>query len=1136
MSTAEQKSAKRAGRAERDPQMYNPLDRLRGIIRRYVVIEGALTAVLFVALWFSLGLVLDYGLFKASGWDWAHDGSWWVRALALAVAAGLLVAILVTRIVTRLTTEFSYAALALVLERRFPKLLGDRLITAVEMADVTKMAKFGYSEEMLLATIDEARERVGKVPVSEVFNWRRLWVLGFLTVGVLAATLAASFASYAIATRSLDARRFGWKFAHVSGIFLERNAALMNTPWPRRAHLELVGFPDDGELNIGREVKPPIKARAYRWVVADRAEPFGWRPLRWSDLTPEFVGRPVPELPPSFVTARGGSPSLDALELYAYDSGAEPSPEEAKVREAVKLQMGSGYDELQGVFRALFAKADDPSMGRTLRRLDLTEWGAVRDKDGNAVRDAQGRKVMEERPIAVRYKFRGKQTAGDGDLAPEKDNVFSGEISGLKEDVEFVVKAADFATPAKRIRLIPPPSLKRLGREQAEPAYLHHAPPADEGYGALKGRLQKVAAKDLSLTGEETVFAVPAGTELTLVAESFTADDGSISPNDRIVRAVAQPISGRFPGTVFKDGKPTQAEVPLEVAGDGEGFRIAFRGAFRLTDNVKFKLAFTNKYNIAAHRTITIQVTQDQPPTVEVAVDVIRKVGNVYLVTPRARIPFNPDSFVKDDHGLSKVEYTFNYYAEDSDIVRAYRVKYALRALLQPPLPGTPAAPLALKQLDNFRLLDKADDRRATNLFGVSAFNEQVNKLRRDTREQFEQALANPRAEDAAAQAVLKVELNQPGRDYIDLDVRDRSGSRVFDLLPKGDGVQTIYRMDVNVQATDSNVDNEGGPRVTRNAEPIRLRIVSEGDLLNEIGKEEEQLATRLDEALTKLAAARKKYEFVRSNNGAEPNPPPEHVDAVKVRAQDALGDVEKARDIVASVVREMRRLQRECEVNRINEGALNGYRSRTERLNTVLSEAPDAPHATFPRAQGLMNQVQNPLNAAQWAPPGLVSGAQNALYALEELLKTIRTEFREVQSKEKLKQELIKIKDKQARIRQEVVKWQDYLRDLALKDYPTFGEVGVLSLAKGESKPVSQTIQWNQYKADDIAVKLTVFDAAGNAVADALAIPSELKLNFEQHQFRFNYEVKALNREGTFKIRLTPAVGPAKEIQVIVK
>ena len=53
--------------------------------------------------------------------------------------------------------EFSYPSLALVLEKRFPG-LGDRLITAVELADVRRAAAFGYSPELIQQTIAEARE------------------------------------------------------------------------------------------------------------------------------------------------------------------------------------------------------------------------------------------------------------------------------------------------------------------------------------------------------------------------------------------------------------------------------------------------------------------------------------------------------------------------------------------------------------------------------------------------------------------------------------------------------------------------------------------------------------------------------------------------------------------------------------------------------------------------------------------------------------------------------------------------------------------------------------------------------------------------------------------------------------------
>src|SRR5690606_22188892 len=143
------------------------------------------------------------------------------------------------RIVTRLTKDLSYPALALVLERRFPGVLGDRLITAVELADVESQARYGYSREMIVQTIDEARERVGTVPVNDVFNWRRLWVLGIVAAGLILAVIVFGYVSYAVAAKTVNPYRFGWRMAHVSATYLERNVLLQNTPWPRRVHLEL---------------------------------------------------------------------------------------------------------------------------------------------------------------------------------------------------------------------------------------------------------------------------------------------------------------------------------------------------------------------------------------------------------------------------------------------------------------------------------------------------------------------------------------------------------------------------------------------------------------------------------------------------------------------------------------------------------------------------------------------------------------------------------------------------------------------------------------------------------------------------------------------------------------------------------
>src|SRR5215471_12186262 len=114
--------------AESQRKVRHPLERLRNAIRLYVSLEGLTALVLYVGLWFWIGLALDYGFFKVFGVDWVQELPWGFRlGVLLLLVAGLL-AVVAFRVLFRLLTEFRDTALALVLERRFPKLLGDRLI------------------------------------------------------------------------------------------------------------------------------------------------------------------------------------------------------------------------------------------------------------------------------------------------------------------------------------------------------------------------------------------------------------------------------------------------------------------------------------------------------------------------------------------------------------------------------------------------------------------------------------------------------------------------------------------------------------------------------------------------------------------------------------------------------------------------------------------------------------------------------------------------------------------------------------------------------------------------------------------------------------------------------------------------
>jgi len=1109
--------------ARLDPEVLHPLDRLRGTIRRYVVVEGLLSVAIFLAAWYVAALVVDFGAFKLLTWDWALDAPVWLRGVALAAGLLGLAAIVAVRIARRLATEFTYPALALVLERRFPRVLGGRLITAVELADVEAQEQYGYSKDLIRQTIREARERVGTVPAADVFDWGRLRRLAAWAGGLVLGVVLVGYVSFAVSAKSFNPYHYGWKLAHVTGVLAERDLFLMNTAWPRRAHLELVGFPGD-ELRIGKDAaEPTVRTKAYRWVVADRAVPMGWRPMLWADVTPALAGGDVPPLPDAaFRAAADGTLPGDAA-TWPVDQVLAVGMEDAASREKLSLALGEEYLKLQKdldrVVLALEAQAGSPSMGRTLRKLDL--------------------------PARVLLAYEGQQKTGDVTLAPLPNQEYAAPVPDLKESVRFVVRAEDFRTSPRDITLVPPPVFTKLVRTEYQPAYLHHAPPDKEGYSALAGLRQTMPERALSLTGDRTMFPVPAGTELVLTATTDTD----------LTAAYLAPKVGVLPGAVPGSSAP----VPLAIADDRRTVAVEFRGDYRFgagrsfphhyldadgwvtvepvssTAVVEFDLVVEQADGVKARRPVAVQVIEDAPPAVEVAPDVIRKVGTNYLVTARAKIPFNPESFVKDDHGLSKVTFDLTYWTEDSDVGRAMRAQLALRPLLYGPAPTTlPGVVAPTFHAVKFKDLDKGDTRKSAN-YGLRQFFEVAADLRRDTAADFHKRLAAPLEDTGVPHAVRRVELKSPARDYFDVDV--------LKIGVKTSEVQTRYRIDLTVTATDTNFD--GGPKTGTAQEPIRLLVVSESDLLAEINREEETFATRLDDALLKLAASRRKWEFVRSANAGMTG----GLDTVRVRAQDATQDVAKAKDVVGSIVREYRRIHQECKVNDVTAVTRDRFGTFANRIDRVMGENPPGvteeerrqiaaeqltPKMTFPAAEKKLDAVlaDYAKEPPTWSEATKVADAEVSLAGLESEVRAIRQALGEIHTKERLRAMLASVIEQRRRLQGEMKEWRERVeRDLTKKE-PEILPIGAVFLAKGETKRVRQGLNWRLFDKDDLTVRVTVNDAEG------VTVPPMLRLNFEDVSLTnaFEYELRAGTKVGDFIVTLTPEVGDPVQVRVQVK
>ena len=256
-----------------------------------------------------------------------------------------------------------------------------------------------------------------------------------------------------------------------SGIWAERNLLLRNTPWPRRAHLELVGLPGTRGCGSARTTPPPkVRVRAYEWVVADPAARDGWRPLRWADLTDFEVTAPQTmtvseegDWAPHDVAQAAvvGVPRLPLVEKADLCPGSEPRREVGR----------------RGVHRLPTSVA--PGDGDRLRPARRTGREALDEPDPPQAWPSR-RRTLTYRGLPADPTARGRDqgsTSGTVRLTREPNGDFSAEVTGLKESVAFVVRAEDFRTESRDIILVPPPMLTRLARVESQPAYLFHPAP-----------------------------------------------------------------------------------------------------------------------------------------------------------------------------------------------------------------------------------------------------------------------------------------------------------------------------------------------------------------------------------------------------------------------------------------------------------------------------------------------------------------------------------------------------------------------------------------------------------------------------------------------------------------------------------
>jgi hypothetical protein len=869
----------------------HPLQRLRGYIRSYVGAEGLLILSLYLALWFWISLSIDYGFFKVFGVDWVQVLPLGFRGVVLFLLVSGLVALVTYKMLFRLFREFRNSALALVLERRYPAELGDRLITAVELADTRIAERYGYSQPMIDQTIRDAAERVNQVPVTQVFNWRRLrrYLLRVLVLTIgLYVLIGGTYC--ALARAGVD--DFVVRFNNLAGIWFERNILLSNIIWPRRAHLELVNFPESGDLRVGRDAPPPsLRVRALKWVVADLGAPEGWRAMTWPDLSPELLGGDMPKQVPDALKNK----TMDDIEL-ALDKPETLGSLDANTRQT-----------LRDLFAQLHERAASPRLARKFRELVIP------------------------REVLVYYK--GETVKSEQTLKKQADNEYSGLLSDLKESVQFTANGEDYYTPYQKITIVPPPSLVYLAVGEEQPAYLHQRPPAGYEPSYLRGKKQFIPEHRVSLSGNASRIDVPAGTNVVLKGQA-----------DKPLRSEG--------GVVLR---PQEASAPVNVPivrDEPDSFRMRFDNVHAALD---FVIEMTDADNVVGLRHVVIKPVEDTPPEVDIQIEVVRKTNQGYMITPRALIPWSGK--VRDSQGLAKVEFLYTLTSLESQATtHATRVASAWR-FSPSATGGALLAPAYLLWLSQLTRSVGEDANKTPEKTPLALFARQIReRASKDvTPDELEKQLRETplatmrRIREMNGQTLSDEELEKELRDAlptdllrdINLDPQDASKEAVFNVEALGLRVadekkqQPRYRLRLWMVATDTNV--ETGPGVGESKEKYVLLVVSENELLVEIGKEEESLHLKLEDTVNKLKEALNKLEQIKQEL---PQLKLNEFSPMARRAEEILDTLSRSADVTREVHGDYAKILRELQVNQVRQEIITRVEnSICQPLNDILNQ-----------------------------------------------------------------------------------------------------------------------------------------------------------------------------------------------------
>lgn len=1059
-------------------RVYSPLHKLRGIIRRYILVESLAWVFILFGIWFWLGLAVDYGTFKILGFDWAQLLARWFRGIVLLWASAISGLWVLVQLI-RLVREFRPEALALVLERRFPKLLGDKLITAVELSDLKQAKEFGYSPQMIAATVRDVSQRVDQIPMGQVFNWGRLFRRWFVAIVLTAGIFFLVTVIYLARYRSLDVFDYGHRFYDVSSVWFERNVLLRDTLWPRRAHLEILDFPRSGELRIGRDAPSPrIRVLAIRWVQADRSVESSWRPLVWSDLKPEYLGGQAPPALPHQALLKIGQ--KQNLTLYYKETPDDGSGQRSmfvawdsagSMLEPAAFADHWSIDQMERVLAdaSLRKQLSDQISADELAGLDRV-LEELNKRAGEARFSKRLRRLEVPRSVAIHYW--GQKTSNEMPMTRQQEgSEFACVLSDLRESVKFYVEGEDYSTyPYRRITLVPPPMLTRLEKDEYVPAYHYHRLPADGTSADLKGKKQVRLGQGVSLTGTTSRIDIPFGSDLVLRGE--------------VDKDLAQArIRFRTTATALEAPGAEPLEIKTENLEVGADRRSISRRFDNVTLPIEFSFEFLDTDNVRSMRHVIIVPADDKTPDVNVAVEVIRKTNQGYMCTYQAMIPFS--GTIRDDVGLAKVEYAISYSRVESLQVVGMRAAVAAGVMGLASPSGSPRELFTGALLVDYlaRLSESRDAVTNVEPLALRSFEEIARDKDREHR------YGKGQLPDLLTQQLPNIDDLKKQRSVTQFDVKPNLES--LDLMERVPAFQkgleeTIrprYRVRLTIAATDNNV--ETGPRTGQNKETFTFVVVAYEELLAEMHKDEETLSYKAQELLDKMIEVRdglnKVIERMPRVDGAD------EFRASASRMFELIAEVEKGSDVARELLSEYNRLLKEAETNRLPTKFLEDKQRVVSRLEEVI-------RSQFERARESHTAFKDVLESRRVPEPAVVELARQRQDELIRQLELITDAIGWVVGTTKLAEDLRRVLQKNIDLDAMVKIVLQEAEDDVLFALATVGiKAGKVEMQAGEKRIVNVGITRDEHtKGKRLLLAINLPKESGMMAPAAVNIPAD--------------------------------------------